>query len=358
MASTDGDKMYKLCLAILLMLQLVASAWAQEAPQTVRIAVKEFPPLVFKDQRGFAIDMARAICRKNNLTPEFVYYDSVPEVLHAVETGACDLNLSGITITAEREKRVDFSHPFFDSGLMVAVLEAPLSSLWVLSTAVLRVIGLSIIVFLIGLSVVAHLIWLIERNDQDPKGFPKRYRQGIIDAYWWAIVTMTTVGYGDKCPKKIVGRMIAAVWMIIGIIWFAAFTATLTSALTINKLKHGEISGLTDLAQRTVAVIKDTTSEEYMLKHDVTVMMVETYDDLIINLKTGVVDAIVYDAPVLMHAAKFDPDIQVVGQMFDEQRYGAVFPHGPRNRLKEIFNIAILQMQDSGEYERLYRKWF
>jgi hypothetical protein len=39
------------------------------------------------------------------------------------------------------------------------------------------------------------------------------------------------VGYGDKCLKKITGKMIAAIWMIIGIIWFAGFAATLLSTL-------------------------------------------------------------------------------------------------------------------------------
>ena len=35
--------------------------------------------------------------------------------------------------------------------------------------------------------------------------------------FWWAIVTMTTVGYGDKAPKRIMGRLFAVVWILIGI---------------------------------------------------------------------------------------------------------------------------------------------
>jgi ABC-type amino acid transport substrate-binding protein len=344
--------------AICILALLAFPAFGQDTIHTLKIAVKEFPPFVFKDQRGFCIDMANFICERYGIEPEFVYYQTVPQVLNAVATGECDINFSGITITAEREKRIDFSHPFFDSGLMVAVKQDPENRFMKFTLQILRVLGISLLVFLIGLTLVAHTIWYIEKSDTQPKGFSTVYRKGIVDAYWWAIVTMTTVGYGDKCPKKIVGRIIASVWMIIGIIWFAAFTATLTSSLTVSKIGHDEIKGLTDLSSRKVAVIKGTTSENFMRYHDVTVMLVESFDDLIASLKNETVDAVVYDAPALMYAAKRDPEIEVVGQMFDEQKYGIVFRQGAQHHYKEIFNVAILEMQKSGEYKRIYNKWF
>jgi len=350
--------MKKIAFFICIFLQLTPLTFAQDTTHPLRIAVKEFPPFVFKDQRGFAIDMANIICEKNGLKPEFVYYKTVQEVLDAVKTGECDINFSGITITAKREKSVDFSHPFFDSGLTIAVKENPESKMLTFAMKILKVIGYSLVVFLIGLTIVAHAIWFIEKSDKDPKSFPTDYKGGIMDAYWWAVVTMTTVGYGDKCPKKIIGRVIASVWMIIGIIWFAAFTATLTSSLTLNRIGHGEISGLKDLGNKRVSVIKGTTSENFMRYHDVTVMLVDSFDDLIRSLKTEHVDAVVYDAPALMYIAKKDSSIKVVGEMFDEQKYGVVFPQGEPNPYKENFNIAILEMQGSGEYQRIYNKWF
>ena len=329
-----------------------------ETGTKIKIAVKEFPPFVFKDLRGFCIDMAKSICKKNNLIPEFVYYKTVTEVLNAVESGECDINFSGITITAEREKRVDFSQPFFDSGLIVAVREGPRSKALIPYIPIFRAIGLSVIFFVIGLTVIAHLIWYIEKSDGDPKSFPTRYRRGILDAYWWAIVTMTTVGYGDKYPKKIKGRLIATCWMIIGIIWFAAFTATLSSSLTIERMEHGEIKGLADLNNRKVSVIKGTTSEAYLRYHDIIVVLADTFEDLISNLKKGKADAVVYDAPALMYISKKDPSVKVVGNMFDEQRYGIVFSQEGSDFYKELFNVAILEMQTSGEYDKIYNKWF
>ena len=289
--------------AILLFVILIQVASAAE----IKIAIKQFPPFVFKDSlKGFCIDMANIICGKHNLKPIFIRYKSVPELLNAVETGACDIGFSGITITAEREKRVDFSQPFFDSGLMIAVRSEPVSQAAIIFKLMLKVIGLSLLVFLIGLSVVAHCIWYLEKDDTDIKSFTSAYRLGILEAYWWAVVTMTTVGYGDKYPKKVSGRMVAALWMVISIVWFAGFTATLSSALTVDRIQHGEIKGLADLNTKRVAVIKGTTSEEFIRYFDVKVHLTQSLDDLIARLKSGEVEAIVYDAPALMHIAKND----------------------------------------------------
>jgi polar amino acid transport system substrate-binding protein len=328
------------------------------AQDKIRIATKEFPPLVFTDGTGFCIDLARIFCTNNNLVPEFVFYTSVPELLMAVESGDCDMGFAGITITAEREQQVDFSQPFFDSGLAIAVKTKAISRFAHTGGALLRVFGISIILFVVGITLVAHVMWWVERDDTASSGFSTRYRKGILDAYWWAVVTMTTVGYGDKCPRKIIGRIVAGVWMIIGIIWFAAFTATLSSALTVDRIRHGAVQDLADLYNRRVAVIEGTTSDDFIRYHNVKLVQVKSFTDLIAKLKNDEVEAVVYDAPPLMYAAKIDPDIQVVGDFFAEQRYGVVFPNDRHEDLKEIIDIAILKNRRSGEFQKIYDKWF
>ena len=51
----------------------------------------------------------------------------------------------------------------------------------------------------------------------------------IGDALWWAVVTTTTVGYGDVSPVTGEGRLIAVGLMIVGIGFLGVFTATITS---------------------------------------------------------------------------------------------------------------------------------
>lgn len=348
-----------LIITLILVAVIIQIASAADTPaRKIKIAVKEFPPLVFKDLTGFCIDIANIISEKKNMYPEFVMVDSVSSLLEIVESGVCDIGFAGITITPEREKRVDFSQPFFESGLKIAVRNETFSQITSIGNAFLRVIGLSIALFFVGLTVVAHLVWWIERDDQDPQGFPTAYAKGIVDAYWWAVVTMSTVGYGDKRPKKIGGRAIAAIWMFIGIIWFAGLTATLSSALTVDRIQHGEIADLPDLYGKKVAVIEGTTSADFLRYHNVKIVLVNSLDDLLANLKDGRSDAIVYDAPPLMYAAKLDPTIKIVGNMFAHQSYGIVFPNTGGEALKELFDIEIMLSRQNGEYQKIYDKWF
>ena len=54
----------------------------------------------------------------------------------------------------------------------------------------------------------------------------------IFHCLWWAIVTLTTVGYGDVCPITIGGRIFTAVVLLLGIGVIAVPTGLFASALT------------------------------------------------------------------------------------------------------------------------------
>ncbi|MFC1914018.1 potassium channel family protein [Chloroflexota bacterium] len=55
--------------------------------------------------------------------------------------------------------------------------------------------------------------------------------QSFADALWWAVVTITTVGYGDMVPVSLAGRAVAFVLMLGGIAFFSGVTANLASFL-------------------------------------------------------------------------------------------------------------------------------
>lgn len=58
----------------------------------------------------------------------------------------------------------------------------------------------------------------------DSRDFPSTW-----DGIWWAVVTVTTVGYGDIYPKSVDGRTIAMVVMLFGIGFLSVLTATVAS---------------------------------------------------------------------------------------------------------------------------------
>jgi voltage-gated potassium channel len=73
-----------------------------------------------------------------------------------------------------------------------------------------------------------------------------------IDALWWGITTMTTVGYGDVYPLTPEGRIAAVVLMVLGIGLYSAITATVTSFLIVGQARD---AGVTDQLER-VAMLR------------------------------------------------------------------------------------------------------
>ena len=72
-----------------------------------------------------------------------------------------------------------------------------------------------------------------------------------LDALWWGISTMTTVGYGDVTPMTPEGRLAATVLMVLGIGLFSAVTATVTSFLmAADRNPLDDLAKLGDLRDR------------------------------------------------------------------------------------------------------------
>jgi voltage-gated potassium channel len=80
---------------------------------------------------------------------------------------------------------------------------------------------------------------------------PERNIQSIPDGLWWAVTTMTTVGYGDRFPVTAAGRAIGASVMILGIGLFGLLAATLASFLVEKDLEKKEIDPqIAEMAER------------------------------------------------------------------------------------------------------------
>jgi voltage-gated potassium channel len=79
----------------------------------------------------------------------------------------------------------------------------------------------------------------------------------LSDAFWWAIVAVTTVGYGDIYPVTFEGRIVAAALMFVGIAILGILISTLGAALLESRLKKSPLA----FSDQTKLVIKEKINE-------------------------------------------------------------------------------------------------
>ncbi len=236
--------------------------------RTLKVGVSGSAPFVIQEEggsSGISLQVWKRIAEDNNLAYRLVQQSTPREGIRALNKGEIDLLVGPISITPDRLNLpgVDFTQPYVigKEGILLPLKPASLlSRLQVfLGWAVLS----SILILATVLLVVSSLIWLAERRTNSEQ-FPAEPLPGIASGMWFALVTLTTVGYGDKAPIIRIGRSLTSMWMVTSLIAVSSLTASLASAFTLF-LSGNTNDTITDPAQlsgRRAAVLEGTSGEE------------------------------------------------------------------------------------------------
>ncbi len=318
------------------------------------VGLKEAPPFVFEENgelRGITIDLWNSINLGNQFDKKEL---SLNELLSLIKKGDLQTGLGAISITKDRETYLNFSTPYYETGLAIATKQENDSLYYYLE--VVKKIAASLVPWLILLFFVGLLIWLVERKRNEEQ-FHKPIKEGMVAGIWWACVTMTTVGYGDKTPKSFVGRVAAIIWMFSGIILISSLTATITTSLTVDRLQSN-IQSISDLEKRKTGVVSGTSAGTFLEERGIGKIEFASLSEGLEALKAGSLHAFVHDEPIMKHviSKQYAGSIEVLNVTLNKELYA--FPVNETNHaFLETLNREIIGMIESGELQKIINKY-
>lgn len=354
----DGRGTMRGVVGLLMVLVLCGGLRGQEPGGEVVVGVKEAAPFAFRDGdqwSGIAVELWRDVGSELGVRTRFEPC-TLDELFAGVRAGRFDAGIGALTVTAEREESMDFGQPFYESGLGIAAATEGGSG-WtavmdrLVSKEFLALVGgLVALLFLAG-----FLVWMFERrgNRDQFGGGPSK---GLGEGFWWAAVTMTTVGYGDRAPQSVGGRVVALIWMFSSLISISFFTAAIASQLTLSNLR-GAVQGPEDLARARVATVASSTSSRWLDRRGLSSVRHPDLAAALDALERGDADAVVYDAPLLRFAIRREhaATVTVLPHRLERQAYAFVFPEN--STMRERVNRVTLKRGESESWTQLVRRY-
>lgn len=332
---------------------------------SIKLAVKPLAPFVIEDKgqySGFSIDLWNSIAKNLNInTIETKAYPNVNALIDGVASNQSNVGIAGVSITAERENKIDFSYPMFRSGLSILTTNSTKSSVvpeifTKIASAVwnydFAVLALSMV--LISL-IPATIIYFVERRFKDGFLDTRNVLLGIFLSYCWCFTGI--FGQEDRHPATKTGKVFGLVWMVFGVLFLAFFTAQVTANLTTDKL-NGSIHGIEDIKGKKVATLKGTTSSQYLKDNSIDFIEYANLDQAVASIDNKDTVAVVYDKPALQYYAANNKNNKytVISGSVTTEDYGIVLPTS--SLLRKPINEQLLKMYQSGEYDSIKTKWF
>lgn len=328
------------------------------APLRVGVAGSE-PFVVTRDggPDGLSVEVWREAARAAELEYELRRVSSVDAALKHVADGQLDVAVGPISITADRAEHVRFTQPYFQSSLAILAPSRGDGLLARVAPFLSRAFLVGTGTLLLVLLGVGALLWATERR-KNSEMFDSAPVKGIGTGVWLALVTMTTVGYGDRVPVTLAGRVVAGVWMVIAMLTISSLTAGIATALTVSSLDHSAISRASQLAGRRVAVLPGTVGARFARAHGARLVPEKNVEAAIGAVKNGRAEAMVHDRPILQYLLSRGtaPGLALSETVYRPRGYGFAV-RSDEAELHQRLSVALLRTAEDGSVERIADHW-
>ncbi|XP_041357415.1 glutamate receptor 2-like [Gigantopelta aegis] len=360
-----------------------------ESPFTMDRCLRDGTPCTGTPRyEGFCVDVARMVA-------EVVGFDYVLRLVKDGNYGGrqkdgswngmigelmndeADIAIAPLSIIQMRERVVDFSKPFMESGISIMIRKpekqkpgvfsfmAPFSNtVWVCITV--GFLAVSTILFLVGR--FSPFEWNV-----DETGAEAQNSFNMRNTLWFTLGALMQQG-SDISPRSMSGRIVGSAWWFFTLILISSYTANLAAFLTIERLvvpidsaddllKHPEIRYGTRENGSTFEFFKNSEVSVYAKMWNV--MMDAVPSVFTRSVAEGIRRvqnskgkyAYFIDSPMNEYQNQRLPcNTMKAGRNLDSKGYGIATPMG--SDLRVPINIAVLELREIGELHRLKQKWW
>ncbi|KAK6633916.1 hypothetical protein RUM44_004523 [Polyplax serrata] len=339
---------------------------------------------------GFCIDLLDAIAKlvgfKYNisLVPDGKYgvYDYKTGewngMVRQLIDKKADLAVGSMTINYARESVIDFTKPFMNLGISILFKvpknEAkqlfsfmnPLAlNIWLYILAAYTLVSLTLLT-VARLSPYEwqnpHICMLTNSYVVNP------FSMG--NCFWFTVGSLMQQG-SDLNPRGTSTRIVGAIWWFFTLIIISSYTANLAAFLTVERMispieNAEDLAGQTDIkygtleSGSTMAFFRDSMIETYkkmwrFMENKKPSVFVPTYEEGIQRVLNGKY-AFLMESTMLDYILQRDCNLIQIGGILDNKGYGIGTPMGSPWRDK--ISLAILELQEKGEIQILYDKWW
>ena len=349
------------------MAAVVSVAWAQGHPQTdtkITAVVDEAPPFAMKDAdghlEGFSIDLWNAVSDRLGLQTSFLLAPDVHRLYDTLRDKKADVIIEPTVPTKELDDQFDFSYPVLNAGYLVVVRDTgqsqtdnPLVDLMHILISPVLLLWLGFV--LLFVLVPAHIFWFFDRGTEDSISPEKSYFPGILHAMVWSMTAL--VSQVQQLPRHTVARALGLVWMFIGVVFIAFYTAQMTAALTVQQIR-GAINGPEDLPGKLVAAWSGSHATDVAQEIGARVKRFKTIGEVFDAVTSSKVDAAVVTASLARYQVNHEgaDNVVIVGNEFHRHDFGFVLPLD--SELRRKLDDVLIGLQEDGTYEQIYNKWF
>ncbi len=339
-------------------LKLPASAPALDLKGPLRVGTCDLPPWSIKPAgpngqwSGIAVHLMREMTAHLNIEVDVREYD-YPGLLDALERGEVDVGATGIGITPEHLVRFTMTPAFDQSGISIATHTRPrLTFLGVVRRVATEQVLVWGVVMVIACVVFGGLLWALERRRNPP--FEGNPAHGLLEASWWSVVTMFTVGYGDRVPVTRIGKLVAVIWMVLAFILITVSSGLVTSVLTVQQLQP-VVSGPRDLSNAQVGCVDGTDGQQFLKTANVKAIVFGNYESAMQALTSGKLDAVVGSTAALHYlVSRADTGhLLVLPQPIRVDYVGFGMRYGLPDGLEKHLELEMLKISQSEEF----RQW-